>query len=135
MQHAYRIDDVGGVELSAQACAASDGVEALAERISPDGEAVETRAGPKAHPGLRDTGRPRFHRADFGAVGPQCGDDERWVGRATDGEAIVPLTEPHPPSPPWPAEPRAGDDFVVRAEERWAETFATKKNTGQTSNS
>ena len=54
VQHAYRIDDVGGIELLAQACAASDRVEALAERISADGEVVQTRAGPKAHPALRD---------------------------------------------------------------------------------
>ena len=38
----------------AQACAAADRVEALAERISADGEVVSSRAGPKAHPALRD---------------------------------------------------------------------------------
>jgi hypothetical protein len=54
VQHAYRIDDAGGTELLAQACAAADRVEALAERISADGEVVSTRAGPKAHPALRD---------------------------------------------------------------------------------
>jgi hypothetical protein len=54
VQTAYRIDDIGGVELLAQACAAADRVEALAERINVDGEVVATRAGPKAHPALRD---------------------------------------------------------------------------------
>jgi hypothetical protein len=54
VQTAYQIDDVGGVELLAQACAASDRVEALAERISVDGEVIHTRNGPKAHPALRD---------------------------------------------------------------------------------
>ena len=54
IQGAYRIDDVGGIELLAQACAAADRVEALAERISADGEVVHTPAGPKAHPALRD---------------------------------------------------------------------------------
>jgi hypothetical protein len=54
VQTAYRIDDVGGIELLAQACAAADRVEALAERITADGEVVNTRAGPKAHPALRD---------------------------------------------------------------------------------
>jgi hypothetical protein len=54
VQNAYRIDDVGGIELLTQACAASDRVEALAERITADGEVVHTRAGPKAHPALRD---------------------------------------------------------------------------------
>jgi hypothetical protein len=54
VQQAYRIDDAGGTELLAQACAAADRVEALAERINVDGEVVSTRAGPKAHPALRD---------------------------------------------------------------------------------
>lgn len=54
VQTAYRIDDAGGIELLAQACAAADRVEALAERITTDGEVVNTRAGPKAHPALRD---------------------------------------------------------------------------------
>ena len=54
VQHDYRIDDAGGTELLAQACAAADRVEALAERISADGEVVSSRAGPKAHPALRD---------------------------------------------------------------------------------
>ena len=54
VQTAYRIDDVGGIELLAQACAASDRVEALAERINLDGEVVHTRNGPKGHPALRD---------------------------------------------------------------------------------
>jgi len=54
VQNAYRIDDVGGIELLAQACAAADRVEALAERISADGEVIAGPAGPKAHPALRD---------------------------------------------------------------------------------
>jgi hypothetical protein len=54
IQGAYRIDDVGGIELLAQVCAAADRVEALAERIGVDGEVIHTRAGPKAHPALRD---------------------------------------------------------------------------------
>lgn len=54
VQNAYRIDDAGGIELLAQCCAAQDRVEALAARISTDGEVVNTRAGPKAHPALRD---------------------------------------------------------------------------------
>jgi hypothetical protein len=54
VQNAYRIDDVGGIELLAQVCAAADRVEALAGRISADGEVIHTRTGPKAHPALRD---------------------------------------------------------------------------------
>jgi len=54
VQNAYRVDDAGGIELLAQACAAADRVEALAERITADGEVIHSRAGPKAHPALRD---------------------------------------------------------------------------------
>jgi hypothetical protein len=54
IQTAYQIDDVGGIELLAQICAAADRVEALAERISVDGEVIQTPNGPKAHPALRD---------------------------------------------------------------------------------
>ena len=50
----YRIDDIGGVELLAQACAAADRVEGLKAAIDRDGEVVHTRNGPKAHPALRD---------------------------------------------------------------------------------
>jgi hypothetical protein len=54
VQDAYRIDDVGGIELLAQCCEASDRVAALSERINADGEVVHTKAGLKAHPALRD---------------------------------------------------------------------------------
>lgn len=54
VQNAYRIDDVGGIELLAQACAAADRVEALAERITADGEVIQGPSGPKAHPCLKD---------------------------------------------------------------------------------
>jgi hypothetical protein len=54
VQRIYQIDDAGGIELLAQACEASDRVAALAERINADGEVVQTRTGPKAHPALRD---------------------------------------------------------------------------------
>lgn len=50
----YRIDDRAGRELLCQACAAADRVEALASQISADGEVIHGRAGPKAHPALRD---------------------------------------------------------------------------------
>jgi hypothetical protein len=54
VQSAYRIDDVGGIELLAQACAALDRVEALARRINLDGEVIQGPAGPKPHPCLKD---------------------------------------------------------------------------------
>jgi len=50
----FRIEDAGGLELLAQACAARDRVEALREAIDRDGETVKTRNGPRAHPALRD---------------------------------------------------------------------------------
>jgi hypothetical protein len=50
----YTIQDIAGVELLMQACAASDRVEALAEQINADGEIVRTRTGPRVHPGVRD---------------------------------------------------------------------------------
>jgi hypothetical protein len=49
----YAITDVGGVEILAQACAAADRAAALARQIEKDGEIVETKAGPKDHPGLK----------------------------------------------------------------------------------
>jgi hypothetical protein len=55
VQSEYAITDSGGIELLAQACAAVDRAEALAEQIAADGEIVHTRAGlPKAHPALKD---------------------------------------------------------------------------------
>jgi hypothetical protein len=55
VQGADQINDAGGIELLTQACAAADRVEALAQRITADGEVVNTRSGQlKAHPGLRD---------------------------------------------------------------------------------
>ena len=48
------IEDPGGIELLAQACAALDRVEALAERINADGEIIVVRGVPKPHPCLRE---------------------------------------------------------------------------------
>ncbi len=50
----YRIDDRGGIELLAQACAALDRAEALAEHIGRDGEVVRTTRGPRTHPSIKD---------------------------------------------------------------------------------
>ena len=54
IQSEYHIDDVGGLELLAQCCAAQDRVEALRAAIDRDGEVVHTPSGPKSHPALRD---------------------------------------------------------------------------------
>jgi hypothetical protein len=54
VQSEYRVDDVGGIELLAQACAALDRIEALAAAIDRDGETVRTKTGVRAHPALRD---------------------------------------------------------------------------------
>lgn len=50
----YRIDDVGGIEILAQICAAEDRAEALAECIARDGETIKTRTGIRAHPCIRE---------------------------------------------------------------------------------
>jgi hypothetical protein len=55
VMNAYRIDDVGGRELLALACAQLDRVEALSELISADGEVYRDGENPpRAHPALRD---------------------------------------------------------------------------------
>jgi hypothetical protein len=54
IQREFRIGDAGGVELLLQACEASDRIAGLRARIEADGEVITTRAGPKAHPALRD---------------------------------------------------------------------------------
>jgi hypothetical protein len=52
---AYRIEDVGGVELLAQACAGEDRAEMLAEAVERDGAVVYSRTGvPKTHPAIKD---------------------------------------------------------------------------------
>src|SRR5260370_19004372 len=54
VQAAYGIADRGGIELLAQACGALDLIEALGEAIARDGAIVYGRAGPKAHPAVKD---------------------------------------------------------------------------------
>jgi len=54
VQREYGITDRGGIELLAQACGALDLVEALGEAIARDGAIVYGRAGPKAHPAVKD---------------------------------------------------------------------------------
>jgi hypothetical protein len=50
----YDIEDVGGIELLTQAAQALDRAEALAACIEHDGEVYKSRAGPKAHPAVKD---------------------------------------------------------------------------------
>jgi hypothetical protein len=54
VQAEYAIEDPGGIELLAQACAALDRAEALSERISADGEVLLVRGVPRPHPCLRE---------------------------------------------------------------------------------
>jgi len=53
IQLAYDVSDAGGAEILLQACAATDRAEELAAEIARDGAIVQTRAGPREHPGLR----------------------------------------------------------------------------------
>jgi hypothetical protein len=54
VQREHRIDNVGGRELLAQACAALDRAEALREQIDKDGELLcSTHGQIKDHPGLK----------------------------------------------------------------------------------
>jgi hypothetical protein len=50
----YHVNDRGGVELLAQACAASDRAEALAACVARDGEMIRTKTGLRIHPGIRE---------------------------------------------------------------------------------
>jgi hypothetical protein len=55
VQAEYAISDIGGIEILAQACAALDTAEALAEAIARDGRVIYTRTGvPRAHPAIKD---------------------------------------------------------------------------------
>jgi hypothetical protein len=54
IQGEYVIDDRGGIELLAQACAAADRAEALAACVARDGETIKTRTGIRIHPAVRE---------------------------------------------------------------------------------
>ena len=54
MHGEYNISDAGGIELLAQACAAVDRAEALAECVGRDGVMIYAKQGPKAHPALKE---------------------------------------------------------------------------------
>ena len=55
VQREYMIHDTGGIELLAQACAALDRAENLADAITRDGEVIHSRTGvPKTHPAVKD---------------------------------------------------------------------------------
>jgi hypothetical protein len=48
------VEDVGGIEMPAQAAQALDRAEALAARIAHDGEVIYLKSGPRAHPAVKD---------------------------------------------------------------------------------
>jgi hypothetical protein len=54
IQREFGIQDTGGRELLAQAAGALDVIEALGEAITRDGAIVYGRAGPRAHPAVKD---------------------------------------------------------------------------------
>jgi hypothetical protein len=49
----YQIDDIGGIEVLAQICAAVDRAEDLAAQVNIDGCVIMTKSGPREHPALR----------------------------------------------------------------------------------
>src|SRR3954463_14809954 len=49
----YGVEDTGGREMLAQACAALDRAEACAEHVRRDGEVIRTKAGLKENPLLK----------------------------------------------------------------------------------
>jgi hypothetical protein len=49
----YRIDDIGGLSILAQICAAADRAEELAAQIAIDGPAIMTKSGLREHPLLK----------------------------------------------------------------------------------
>jgi len=51
---AYRIEDVGGLEMLAQCCAACDRAAALAALIERDGAVIYSKSGPRSHPAIKD---------------------------------------------------------------------------------
>jgi hypothetical protein len=64
VQTEYRIGDIGGIELLAQACAALDRAEGLAAAIAADGDVIRTRTGvPHASGGEGRACVPRLCRA------------------------------------------------------------------------
>ena len=50
----YCVNDPAGREILAEACAALDRAEALAQRIDADGEVIVVRGTPRTHPALRE---------------------------------------------------------------------------------
>ena len=50
----YQIDDVGGREMLAQACAACDRATGLAALIERDGAVLYGKGGPRSHPAIKD---------------------------------------------------------------------------------
>jgi hypothetical protein len=54
VQKEYAIVDIGGTELLAQACGATDRLEAIAESISTEGELIHSRNGMRANPLIRE---------------------------------------------------------------------------------
>ncbi|WP_128922350.1 P27 family phage terminase small subunit [Bradyrhizobium nanningense] len=53
VQAMYRIEDVGGVEILAQICAALDRAEQLADEVARDGPMIMTKSGMREHPALK----------------------------------------------------------------------------------
>src|SRR5215208_3542261 len=72
----YRIEEAGGIEMLAQACAAADRAATCAKHIRAEGEIVNTRSGPREHPLLKTELANRAR-----AVLPHAGDTGGAWGR------------------------------------------------------
>jgi hypothetical protein len=49
----YSIDDIGGIEVLAQICAALDRAQQCSEQVDRDGPTIETTSGLREHPALK----------------------------------------------------------------------------------
>ena len=92
IQSEYRIDDHGGIELLMQCCECSDRIVRLGERITADGEIIETKAGPKVHPAIKEelAGRQFICRTlerlglNLEAIKPEGRPSTAWKGPPKD---------------------------------------------------
>lgn len=85
VQAEYAVEDAGGVELLAQACAALDRAEDCREQIDRDGSVTRTKAGLRDHPLLKhELANRAFVTRAIGRLGLDV-EAVRSVGRPAAG--------------------------------------------------